>query len=195
MLKIFRRLGADALSEWVARFGSDSSQNRASVEQGISFLEIAEQKALAENRPTMLRSVRAKLAGLYITNRQFEQAAKYLEFVHETAQTAEEKRAVLPGLLDAYLRWPKADRAAKLVENCLLEKDLDPNSIVVRAIDDYLNNPPVGADISAVMQALFEIEIKNPRFRPMWLEQLKRWAERLDRTEGAYEPKVSGNKS
>ena len=195
MLKIFRRLGVDALSEWVAKFGSDSSQNRASVEQRISFLEIAEQKALAENRPAMLRDVRTSLAELYRTSRQFEQAAKYLEFVRESARTAEERRAVLPGLLDAYLRWPKADRAAKLVEDCLLEKDLDPNSIVVRAIDEYLNNPPAGADISAVMQALFEIEIKNPRSRPMWLDQVKRWAERLDKTSGTYEPKVSGDKS
>ncbi len=195
MLKIFRRLGVDALSKWVAKFGSDSSQNKASVEQRISFLEIAEQKALAENKPVMLTNVRAKLAGLYSTSGQFEQAAKYLEFVRESAQTAEEKQAILPDLLDAYLRWPKIDRAAKLVENCLLERDLDADSSVVRSIDDYLSNPPAGADINAVMQAIFEIEIKNPRSRPMWLEQLKHWAERLGKPADADEPKQGNNKS
>jgi len=179
MLKIFKRLGVDALSEWVAKISSDSSQNKTSVEQRISFLEIAEQKALAENKPAVLTNVRAKLAGLYRRGGQFEQVAKYLEFVRESAKTAEEKQAILPDLLDAYLRWPKIDRAAKLVENCLLERDLDANSSVVRSIDDYLSNPPAGADINAVMQAIFEIEIKNPRSRPMWLEQLKRWVERL----------------
>jgi len=195
MLKIFKRLGVDALSEWVARFSSDSTQNKASVEQRISFLEIAEQKALAENKPAVLTNVRAKLAGLYSTSGQFEQAAKYLEFVRESAQTAEEKRAVLPDLLNAYLRWPKVDRAAKLVENCLLEKDLDANNSIVRSIDDYLSNPPAGADINAVMQAIFEIEIKDPRSRPMWLGQLKRWAERLGKAAGMDEPKQSNNKS
>jgi len=195
MLKIFKRLGADALSEWVARFGSDGSQNKASVEQRISFLEIAEQKALAENRPVTLTNVRAKLAGLYRTSGQFEQAAKYLEFVRESARTAGEKEAILPDLLDAYLRWPKIDRAVKLVENCLLERDLDADSNVVRSIDDYLSSPPAGADINAVMQAIFEIEIKNPRSRPMWLEQLKRWAERLGKPADADEPKQGNDKS
>jgi hypothetical protein len=143
----------------------------------------------------MLRNVRGQLAVLYSASGQFEQAAKYLEFVYETARTAEEKRAVLPDLLNAYLRWPKVDRAAKLVENCLLEKDLDANSSVVRSIDDYLSNPPAGADINAVMQAIFEIEIKNPRSRPMWLEQLKRWAERLGKPADADEQKQGNNKS
>jgi len=195
MLKIFRRLGADALSEWVAKFGSDSSQNKASVEQRISFLEIAEQKALAENKPATLMNLRARLAWLYRTTGQFEQAAKYLEFVRESARTAEEKQAILPDLLDTYLRWPKIDRAAKLVQNCLLERDLDANSSVVRSIDDYLSSPPAGADINAVMQAIFEIEIKNPRSRPMWLGQLKRWAERLGKLTGADEPRQGNNKS
>jgi len=195
MLKIFRRSAVDTLTEWMAKFGSDSSQGKASVEQRISFLEIVEQKALAENKPAMLRNVRGQLARLYSASGQFEQAAKYLEFVHESAQTTEEKRAILPELLDAYLRWPKADRAAKLVENCLLEADLDSNSSVVRSIDEYLNNPPAGADINAVMQAIFEIKIKNPRERPLWLEQLKRWAECIGKDAGVDEPRESDDKS
>lgn len=195
MLKILRRSGLDTLSEWVTRFGSDSSQNKASIEQKISFLEIAEQKALAENKPAMLRSVRGELAELYSASGQFEQAAKYLEFVRQSAQTAEEKQAILPDLLDAYLRWPKIELAAKLVETCLLEKDLDPNSAIVRLIDDYLCNPPAGADISPIVQALFEIEIKNPHSRPLWLGQLRRWAERLGKAAGSDESKQSNNKS
>lgn len=195
MLKIFKRLGVDALSEWVARFSSDSGQNKASLEQRVSFLEIAEQKALAENKPAMLRSVRGKLAELYSASGQFEQAAKYLEFVRQSAQTAEEKQAILPDLLNAYLRWPKIELAAKLVETCLLEKDLDPNSAIVRLIDDYLCNPPAGADISPIVQALFEIEIKNPQSRPLWLGQLRRWAERLGKAAGSDESKQSNNKS
>jgi HEAT repeat protein len=195
MLKIFRRSGLDTLSEWVTRFGSDSGQNKASLEQKISFLEIAEQKALAENKPAMLKNVRGKLAELYSASGQFEQAAKYLEFVRQSAQTAEEKQAILPDLLNAYLRWPKIELAAKLVETCLLEKDLDPNSTIVRLIDDYLCNPPAGTDISPIVQALFEIEIKNPQSRPLWLGQLRRWAERLGKAAGSDESKQSNNKS
>jgi HEAT repeat protein len=195
MVKIFKRLGVDVLSEWVAKFGSDSSQNKASVEQRISFLEVAEQKALAENKSAVLTNVRMKLAGLYSTSGQFEQAAKSLEFVRQSAQTAEEKQAILPDLLNAYLRWPKIELAAKLVETCLLEKDLDPNSAIVRLIDDYLCNPPAGTDISPIVQALFEIEIKKPQSRPLWLGQLRRWAERLGKAAGSDESKQSNNKS
>jgi len=118
-----------------------------------------------------------------------------LEFVRQSAQTAEEKQAILPDLLDAYLRWPKIELAAKLVETCLLEKDLDPNSAIVRLIDDYLCNPPAGADISPIVQALFEIEIKKPQSRPLWLGQLRRWAERLGKAAGSDESKQSNNKS
>jgi hypothetical protein len=91
----------------------------------------------------------------------------------------------LPDLVGAYLRWPNAKSAAKLVNNCLLEKDLDPNGVVARSIDDYLSNPPAGADTGAVLQALSEIEIKNPQSRPMWQELLKRWAERLGKAVGS----------
>ncbi len=182
MLKIFKRSRVDVLAEWIARFDSDTGQNKLSAEQRmqrISFLEVAEQKAVAESKPAMLKNVRVKLAQLYRENNQFEHAAKALEFLCEAAQTAEEKEAILPDLLDAYLRWPNVERAAKLVENCVREKDLDPNSMVVRAIDNYLSNPPLGGEIAAVIQALSQVKIEDPESRPRWQEQFKRWADRV----------------
>ncbi len=189
MLKIFRRSGVTVANEWMAKLDSDASPNRLSREQKISLLEIAEQKAAGENRPAVLKDTRARLARLYLASGQFERAAKCLEFLCEVAQTADEKKALLPDLLDAYLRWPDLESAAKLVRNLLLEKDLDPDSALVYVIDDYLSNPPAGADTGVVLQALMQIDMRSLPSRPKWQAQLKRWAARLGEAAGADKPK------
>jgi HEAT repeat protein len=185
MLKIFKRAGVTVLTEWIAKLDSDNSPNKVSAEQKISLLETVEQKAVGENRPGVLKDTRARLARLYHASGQFERAAKCLEFLREVAQTAEEKKAVLPELLDAYLRWPNVESVAKLVRNCLLEKDLDPNGAFVYVIDEYLSDPPAGADTGAVLQALLQIDMKNLPSRPMWQALLKRWAARLGEAAGS----------
>jgi len=101
--------------------------------------------------------------------------------LREVAQTEEEKEWILANLLDVYLKWPNVTAAARLVDNCLLEGDLDPNSVIVRSIDNYLRAPPAGADANAVLEALTKIE--SPADRPKWREQLKDWTDRLGRAE------------
>jgi len=177
MLKIFKGSDATILSEWIDRCGSEDSQIKLSDEQKTSFLEIAEQKAIAENKSEMLISVRGRLAHLHSKNGEFEQAASYLDKLYEAAQTAREKEAILPDLLDAYLRWPNVQLAVKRIENCLLEKDLDPNSAVVQSIDNYLSHPPAEADPNKVLEAL--TRIKTPKSRPMWQNRLKLWFKHL----------------
>lgn len=191
MLKIFSNSDADVLNEWIDKVVSQNSQTELSDEQKISFLEIAQRKAIGENKPEMLKNVRERLADLYIAIGQFERAAEYLGLLHETAQTMQEKEAILSKLVDVYLRWSKLELAANLVENCLLEKDLDPNNVVIRSIDDYLSNPPPGADPNAMLKVL--AGTKTPQDRPMWQQQLKRWAERLGKAVDVDRPKSSGN--
>jgi len=125
----------------------------------------------------MLKDVREKLAELYGKTGLFERAADYLGKLHEAASTIEEKKAILPDLLDAYLRWPKIELAAKLIENSLLMEDLDPNDVLVRSLDDYLSRPPPGADPNAVLDVL--TEIKTPQARPLWQERLRQWTIRF----------------
>ena len=76
-------------------------------------------------------------------------------------------------LLLVYLRWPKVDAAAKIVENCLIEQDLDPNDAVVRSLDGYLAKLPSGTDPNALLGALDDI--KPPAARPFWQKILKQW--------------------
>jgi len=188
LLTIFKRSGADLLSEWAVKF---DSQSKFSDEQRIAFLEVAEQKAVSENKPEMRKNIRAKLAELYRRSGQFERAAEYLGLLREAAQTTEERQAILVDLLDTYLRWPKLEHVAKLVENCLLEKDLEPNNVIIRSIDNYLTNPANGADPDAVLAALCRIEVKNPETRPLWAQQLRRWADRFGQALDADKPEDS----
>ena len=191
MLKIFGGCDSGVLNEWIEKFDSQSSKNNLSNGQKIAFLEIAERKAGGENKPKMLKNVREKLAELYTKIGQFERAADYLGRLHEAAQASKEKEAILSRLLDVYLRWPKLELMAKLVENCLLEKDLGPNSVVVRSIDNYLNNPPSGADPNAVVKALTEITV--PQTRAKWQERLKQWTERPGKAEDSEKPREGGH--
>ena len=191
MLEIFKGSDADVLNEWIAKFDSPSTKAKLSVEQKISFLEIAEGKAVRENKLKMLRNIREKLADLYKKTGNFEQAAKYLGILREEAKQAEQRDKILAELLDAYLRWPNVKAATELVDNCLLEKDLEPNNVIVQAIDNYLSKPPAGADPNVVLKAL--TQINSTRKRPKWLKQVKLWVSRLGKAEEPKKPKKAGN--
>jgi HEAT repeat protein len=177
MLEIFKRSNADVLNEWITKFDSPVTKAKLSVEQKISFLEIAEGKATHENKLKMLKNIREKLADLHKKAGAFEQAAKYLGILQTEAKNVEERDKILAELLDVYLRWPNVEAAIKLVDNCLLEKDLGPGDVLVLAIDNYLSEPPAGVDPNEALKALTKI---NPsRKRPKWLMQVKIWLSRL----------------
>jgi HEAT repeat protein len=177
MLTIFKAVGTDVLDKWVERFSSQDMEARLSDEQKISFLEIAERKASGEKRGEMLKNVRGQLARLYSKSGRFEQAAKCLGLLREAAESPGEKEAILAQMLEVYLRWPKVETAAQLVDNCLLEKDLGPDNVIVLSIEKYLAELPATADPNVVLEAL--IKIKTAEDRPMWAEQVRRWTERF----------------
>jgi HEAT repeat protein len=181
MLEIFKGSDADVLNDWIVKFESQSTKDKLSVEQKISFLEIAEGKAVRENKLQMLKNVREKLADLYKQTGAYEQAVKYLGILQSEAKDAEERDKILAKLLDAYLRWPSMDAATTLVDNCLLQRDLEPNSVIVLAIDNYLSEPPAGTDPNIALKAL--AEIKPPNKRPRWLMQVRTWLRRLHKEE------------
>jgi HEAT repeat protein len=177
MLDLFKGSDAGVLNEWIVKFDSPDTKVGLTVEQNISFLEIAEMKAVRENKLQMLRNIREKLAFLYKKTGAFEQAAKYFGILQTEAETLEERDKILAELLDAYLRWPNVKAATTIVDNCLLEKDLEPNSVIVLVIDNYLSEPPAGADPNVALKAISEINTSGRR--PKWLEQVKLWLSRL----------------
>jgi len=191
MLKIFKRSDAAVLNEWTAKFDSANSKAKLSDEQKLSLLEIAERKAVGENKVKMLKEIREKLALAYNKIGEFEQAAKYLGMLYQAAQTPEEKETILADLLNVYLKWPNVEAAAQLVNNCLLEKDLEPNNVVVRLIDNYFTELPAEADPNAMLTAL--AKIKTTEARPIWQEQLKHWADRSGQAKESGKPKETVN--
>jgi HEAT repeat protein len=187
MLTIFKAVEADVLDKWVGRFSSQDMEARLSDEQKISFLEIAERKASGEKRGEMLKNVRGQLARLYSKSGRFEQAAKCLGLLREAAESPGEKEAILAQMLEVYLKWPKVETAAQLVDNCLLEKDLGPDNVIVLSIEKYLAELPATADPNVVLEAL--IKIKTAEDRPMWAEQVRRWTERFGQPRDADKSK------
>jgi hypothetical protein len=128
---------------------------------------------------------------LYSRSGRYEQAARCLGLLREAAGSAEEKEAILAQMLEVYLRWPKVETAAQLVDNCLLEKDLDPNSVIVLTIEKYLREPNAASDPNAVLEALVNIRIAKER--PMWAEQVRRWNERFGQVKDVNKPEEGGN--
>jgi HEAT repeat protein len=177
MLKIFNNCDVNVIESWVSKFDSQSGGGKLSDEQYVSFFELAERKAIAENRAGMVKAARERLAQLYAKGGQYEQAAEYLGKLRESAGSKEQKEAVLGQLIDVYLRWPKVEAASLLVGNCLLEKDLGVDSKVVRSIDAFLDNPSGGADPNLVIKSMRKIKTND--LRPLWRQQLARWTKRL----------------
>ncbi len=176
MLKIFRRLDLVVLNEWLDRFDRQDTTAGLSDKQSLALLEIAERKAIAENKTESLGSIRGRLARLYTANGRFEKAAEYLGMLRESAATEQEKQALRASLLDVYLKWQKVRLAVQLVENSLLEGDLETESVVVQTIDRYITAPPAGADPNFLLTAL---GAQMPDDRPLWTEQLKAWTARF----------------
>jgi HEAT repeat protein len=194
MLTIFKAVDTDVLDKWVKRFSSQDMKTVLSDEQKISFLEIAERKASGENKVKMLKNVRWQLARLYSQSGRFEQAAKCLGLLRESAESPAEKDAILAELLGIYLRWPKLETAVQLVNNCLLEEDLGPDNVIVLSIDKYLAGLPPTADpntANVVLEAL--INIKTVKDRPKWAEQVRRWSNRIGQPVDVNKPQFGGN--
>jgi HEAT repeat protein len=176
MLKIFTGCDAEFLKEWMDKLTAQGGKIKLSDEQKIDFLKIAE-KENAKGNSTYMPEIRQKLADLYYKTGRYEQAADYFGILYEMAQTPEGKKAVLPNLLDACLKGSKLERTAELVESCLTEGDLDPNSVIAQTINNYFSAPPAGVDPNKVLNVL--IAVKVPQDRPQWNKQLKSWTDLL----------------
>jgi HEAT repeat protein len=190
MLKIFNNCDVNAIESWIGRFDSQAGKGKLSDEQCVSFFELAERKAVAENKAEMVRATWEKLAQLYAKAGQFEQAAEYLGKLRGSAKTAEQREAILGQLVDVYLRWPKVAAATQLVGNCLLEKDLGNDSAVIRSIDAFLDNPSEGSDPNMVLKSLQRI--KSADQRPLWHQHLARWGKRFGPAKEAEDPNSGG---
>ena len=190
MLKIFNNCDINVIESWVGKFDSQPGNGKLSDEQCVSFFELAERKAVAENKAEMVRTTWEKLAQFYTKAGQFEQAAEYLGKLRGTARNAEQKDAILGQLVDVYLRWPKAEAATQLVGNCLLEKDLGNDSAVIRSIEAFLDNPPGGSDPNIVLKSLRRIKATDQR--PLWQQHLARWDKRFVPAKEAEDPNAGG---
>lgn len=184
MLDIFNNCDTNVIEGWVGKFNSQSVNGNGKLpdEQYVSFFELVERKAAAENKADMVKTAREKLAQLYAKSGQFEQAAEYLGKLRESAKTKEQKEIILGQLINVYLRWPKVEAATLLVGNSLLEKDLGSNSAVVRSIDAFLDNPSGGAEPNMVLKSLRGIKASAEQ-RPLWRQSLARWSKRFDLAE------------
>jgi len=175
MLSIFNLKSSDAtvLADWLDRFSLQTSKFKLSDEQMLSFLLIAERKAVGEKKVEMLGDVRSKLVEIYKRKGNFEEAAKYLGKMRESTVVVEEKRQITAELLKVYLIWKKIKAATSLVENSLHEGDLGPKSLISVSIDDYLKTLPTKEEAALILGAF--VKIKAGEVRPQWQEQLKQW--------------------
>jgi hypothetical protein len=177
MVKIFRVSDATVLAQWIGRFNAANGEKRLSDDRKLVVFEIAEQKA--QDRPELLKEVREKLARLYHERGDFQRAAQYWGVLYQSAPGESERASILNSLLDAYLRWPNTDRAADLIDNCLLIKDLEPGDPVVVSIEHYLKAPPAGVDPNRVVGELLAKVAKAPD-RAIWQELRRRWEQRIN---------------
>jgi hypothetical protein len=189
MVRILRRSQAVVLTQWVERFKTGATEQQLSNDRKLMVLEMAAQKV--KDQPDLLRKVQRDLAELYGEMGNFQSAAEYWGMLHQSAANEQEKAAILPCLLEAYLRLPSIDRAANLIDNCLLIKDLDPNGPVIATIERYLAAPPAGVDPNALLTELLS-KVAATTDRPMWQQQRQKWTQQTKPAQ-QKEPKVEPN--
>jgi HEAT repeat protein len=186
MMKIFNGCDVNIIENWLPKFDNQPNSGKLTDEQRVAFFEMAEKKVLAEKRPEAVKVIRERIAQLYVKGGQYEQAAEELGKLREAAQTPEQKEAILGQLVDVYLRWPRMDSASRLIQNHLLEKDLGHDDVIVRSIDAFWKNPPATADVNMVFDTLQKIN--HPEPRPVWQQQVNRWAAAIGATKSKPEP-------
>ena len=193
MLTIFKRSDVEVLGQWMTRFERGSTNIKLSDEQWTAFLETVESKVDVKSNPEMFANVREKLAHLYAKKGEYERSAKYWGGLLETAKGAGQRDRIRGELLDVYLRGENFEAAGLLIANCLLEKDLDSNNVVVSTIERFLG----GAQGTVSKKLLEELgKIQAPAGRTAWLERRQSWLERFGgKPEDPNKPAVGGEKS
>jgi len=177
MLKIFRRSEAELVKSWIDKFNSQLITVKLSDEQMIALLEIAQRKAAGENKTQMDRVIRGKLATLYSKIGEFKRAAEHLGLLLAEADSHKDRDLILAKLLETYLRWPNVEQARELVANYLLEKDLEPNSVIIATLKSHFLRPQGGIEPNTVVSELAKIKTTEPR--PKWEMQLQKWTEQF----------------
>jgi HEAT repeat protein len=193
MLTIFKRSDVVVLGQWMGRFEQENTNLKLSDEQRTAFLETLESKVDGKSNPEMVANVREKLAHLYAKRGEYERSAKYWGGLLETAKEAGQRDRIRGELLDVYLRGGNFEAAGLLIANCLLEKDLDSNNVVVSTIERFLD----GAQGTVSKTLLEELgKIQAPAGRTAWLERRKSWLERFGgQPEDPNKPATGGEKS
>jgi len=188
MSNIFKGSDADTVNDWVEKLTTESNR-KLTGQQKIGFLVAAVEKADSENKPQMLKDVRARLAALYRKTNQYEKAEGCLDKLRSMATTPEQKTAAVADLLDLYFAWPKTDLAVKLLAMALETEDLDADGVLLKTLDEHLTEPTKGVDPKVVVAQL--AAIKTPQNREKWVKWLKGWQTRLSKSEQpAEKPKT-----
>ncbi|MBL7185370.1 MAG: hypothetical protein ISS70_03525 [Phycisphaerae bacterium] len=188
MSNIFKGSDADTAAAWVEKLTAESNR-KLTDQQKIGFLIAAAEKADSENKPQMLKDVRARLAALYRKADQYDKAEECLDKLRSMATTPEQETEAVADLLGLYFAWPKTDLAAKLLAVVLEKEDLDADGVLLKTLDEHLTEPTKGVDPKVVVAQL--AAIKTPQNREKWGTWLKGWQARLSKSEPpAEKPKT-----
>jgi hypothetical protein len=189
MIAIFGRSQAGLLVDWSERINQDS--NSFTNEQLISFYQITEQKLAQENMPELVTEINEKLAILYTDTANYELAAEYWGRLQQSAQSKEEQEKYINRLFEVYLWAQNIKNATDLIHNYLLDKDLDPNDLLISTLNSYINNPPEGTDPNSLLVEFDQLDI--PEARPKWIARKQHWQEILKVTNEPNLPEENGS--
>ncbi|MHC4186867.1 MAG: HEAT repeat domain-containing protein [Planctomycetota bacterium] len=173
MMAIYGRSNVDLLVDWFERINKEKTS--LSNQQLISFFEMAEQKLQTENMPEILREINQELAVLYTETADYELAAEYWGLLHQSAQSSEEQEKYMNKLLGVYLSSQNIKNATDLIHNYLLDKDMDPNDLMIETLDNFISEPPEGADPNKLLLELEQLDV--PQVRPKWTAQKEYWSQ------------------
>ena len=153
----------------------DQAVNRGDYVREI--LELAEQKALAENNEQNLLSARAKIIQWYAGRKAWEQGILYLNSIQFSTQNSPFDDVINADILGIYLFGGDYEKAVQVVQNELVKNDLTESSWVFDKLNTFLNDEAIPEEIKRnTLDKFMTIEVQN---RPGWKEFLENWSSLL----------------
>lgn len=170
---ICRRQKSSFLLEWIPTL--EQAVNRNDYVREI--LELAEQKALAENNEQNLLSARAKIIQWYTARKAWEQGIIYLNRIQFSIQNSPFDDMINADILGIYLFGGDYEKAVQVLQNELVKNDLTDSSWVFDTLNTFLNDEAIPEEIKRnTLDKFMTIGVQN---RPRWKEFLDNWSSLL----------------
>ena len=158
------------LLEWVPNLEKNGSRGDYVRE----ILELAEQKAAAENATESLIVAQEKIIRWFVDRGAWGQAVLYLDKIQFSIQGNSFGENTVAEILLIYLFSSDLEKISQLIENKLVKEDFSESSLILEKLNSFFNDEAVSQDSKrSIFGIIAAINVEN---RPIWQGFKGKWS-------------------